>query len=635
MNDKNSVNSDDQIQDINRVNSGVANDVNTDDKAERDEINKMILEAVEDIETVVNGKESGKDLNEIHVTSIYGNSLEIPANQSMDPSLENDEVNHSIDAHTFNNQIASLSGLRNDQGMTDNRFSQDAHVPVPQISSSLFTNLSNSSWIKSGTWKTDETNLKHQLRELLEQQTRSCRSCTCLRSVGIDTVICLDTSQSMEGLPLENAKSAIIQFINGLEQNALDYDLEENVAVVVFGNENKILCHLTNDYGDIIDKIAQITAGGPSPLWVGLALALTEIKERGKIIIVGESHILPRIILLTDGYPTPQCVLYGEDDYIHDVEETKQDILKCLEKCRQFTRTIDCIQVGQSDQTMLHKLAGDTGGRIYCTDDVPYLTQFFRIQDLANDYSTRISSGEIIVDDVVQMLKKTDLTERAQVEIIELLKGDKSIRTTIQEEKSDERRLENQDNANVQNDNVTVDPNPETNNDSIVGHEQRNEEHKNKDQESTIPEIKEPEFGESVVATETCADYQELKNMAGTVIGPLKQGMVKIVWSDGTIGKYRYGQDEKYDVKIVPALGYGLTDVRIGAIVERGPDWKWKDQDGGAGTIGVLTSFTDTIAVVIWSHGGQGNYRYGYSKKYDIKLYDNRTRSNSLGYVYL
>lgn len=58
-----------------------------------------------------------------------------------------------------------------------------------------------------------------------------------------------------------------------------------------------------------------------------------------------------------------------------------------------------------------------------------------------------------------------------------------------------------------------------------------------------------------------------------------------------------------------------------GARVMRGPDWKWRDQDGcppGAGTVtgDVHNGWLD----VGWDHGGSNSYRMGAEGKFDLKL---------------
>ncbi|KAI5744743.1 hypothetical protein M8J76_004851 [Diaphorina citri] len=59
----------------------------------------------------------------------------------------------------------------------------------------------------------------------------------------------------------------------------------------------------------------------------------------------------------------------------------------------------------------------------------------------------------------------------------------------------------------------------------------------------------------------------------------------------------------------------------IGARVQRGLDWKWRDQDGippGEGT--VISDVHNGWVDVTWDHGGSNSYRMGAEGKYDLKL---------------
>ena len=62
-----------------------------------------------------------------------------------------------------------------------------------------------------------------------------------------------------------------------------------------------------------------------------------------------------------------------------------------------------------------------------------------------------------------------------------------------------------------------------------------------------------------------------------------------------------------------------------GAKVERGPDWKYKDQDGGSGREGVVSKITYwrdikcSAATVCWNHVKKGNYRVGFMGKVGVK----------------
>ena len=61
-----------------------------------------------------------------------------------------------------------------------------------------------------------------------------------------------------------------------------------------------------------------------------------------------------------------------------------------------------------------------------------------------------------------------------------------------------------------------------------------------------------------------------------------------------------------------------------GAKVARGPDWAYRNQDGGIGKFGTVKEITNwkgkpaSAAVVLWESGTEGTYRRGYHGKVSI-----------------
>ncbi|KAJ8730811.1 hypothetical protein PYW08_002224 [Mythimna loreyi] len=65
----------------------------------------------------------------------------------------------------------------------------------------------------------------------------------------------------------------------------------------------------------------------------------------------------------------------------------------------------------------------------------------------------------------------------------------------------------------------------------------------------------------------------------------------------------------------------GARGVVAGARVLRGPDWKWRDQDGAHPALGTVTSDLHNGWVdVRWDHGGRNSYRMGAEGKFDLKV---------------
>jgi E3 ubiquitin-protein ligase HERC2 len=64
------------------------------------------------------------------------------------------------------------------------------------------------------------------------------------------------------------------------------------------------------------------------------------------------------------------------------------------------------------------------------------------------------------------------------------------------------------------------------------------------------------------------------------------------------------------------------SNARDGSKVVRGPDWRWGDQDGGAGKVGRLqgTVKSNGWVDVKWPSGDSNTYRAGADGKYDLAL---------------
>lgn len=64
-----------------------------------------------------------------------------------------------------------------------------------------------------------------------------------------------------------------------------------------------------------------------------------------------------------------------------------------------------------------------------------------------------------------------------------------------------------------------------------------------------------------------------------------------------------------------------VVQPRVGLRVVRGPDWRWGEQDGGSGTVGVViqdTSSKNGWCTVRWASGYENGYRVGDGGYYDL-----------------
>ena len=69
-------------------------------------------------------------------------------------------------------------------------------------------------------------------------------------------------------------------------------------------------------------------------------------------------------------------------------------------------------------------------------------------------------------------------------------------------------------------------------------------------------------------------------------------------------------------------------DVELGLRVVRGPDWEWREQDGGEGHVGTVVEVGEKsgssgrAVVVQWDCGERSKYRCGVEGKYDLRVLD-------------
>ena len=68
----------------------------------------------------------------------------------------------------------------------------------------------------------------------------------------------------------------------------------------------------------------------------------------------------------------------------------------------------------------------------------------------------------------------------------------------------------------------------------------------------------------------------------------------------------------------------------LGLRVVRGPDWEWKDQDGGDGYVGTVAGLEDGDGAVVvqWDTGLRCRYRCGEEGKYDLRILDTGPSGN-------
>lgn len=117
----------------------------------------------------------------------------------------------------------------------------------------------------------------------------------------IPVCLVLDTSSSMEGLPINELNEGVTMFMNEILKDEITrYSAE--ISVVTFGGTvNKVL-----DFGNLEDqKIPIFSANGGTPMGEGVETTLDLLDERKKEYQkAGVDYFQPWMILMTDGQPT-------------------------------------------------------------------------------------------------------------------------------------------------------------------------------------------------------------------------------------------------------------------------------------------------------------------------------------------
>lgn len=401
----------------------------------------------------------------------------------------------------------------------------------------------------------------------------------------LDTVLCLDTSSSMginnnEGI--NQLKAAASKFLDGVEDTARQAGLKENVAIVVFGAKTQILHSLSTDYLNIRRSIAGLTANGVTPMKDGLMMALKEIVSNGGVVNVNGRKLCPRIILMTDGKPTNE-----------KGNETQQALNEVLVAAVLFGARwqevglphkipIACVGCGNADKELLESIAKVTGGMFVMVQNMHELSTFFRRQVLLSRFIAKFAHDMAQLHSLIALQQfmqglGEEMDEAELRPLMALL-----LAMIVADGDSDD--------------------------DDVPGN---------------YP--KPPPVGTRVRRGPHWKWGDQDKHRPGTIVKTgSTPGWVDVEWDSGAKNSYRYGKDSAFDIKVVDEnrrVIIALEGIQVGCRVIRGPDWKWGDQDGGAGNIGRVFSVRNGVVEVRWPNGHQNTYRYGAEGASDLLIH--------------
>ncbi|XP_067666515.1 uncharacterized protein [Haliotis asinina] len=406
-----------------------------------------------------------------------------------------------------------------------------------------------------------------------------------MAETSLDTVLCVDSSESIGDKALKDIKDFLHRFINGLEEIAESHNIEENVALVTFGGRPRVLHHLTNDYGSLRDKIEDISLGGHSPLLQGLLYSLACI-TRGGVCRFGLLKVPPRIVFITDGHASNESHKHAADSrHINDQEKTKLlSIASVLSGDRSKQNIADplvWVPAGDANKEFLQQMASASLGTYTSASDLTTLCNYQKIKRVSANvlnYMKCHADNARIIDRVIDAFG-LDLRYDDKVQVATLVHN--ILNKGVLNMKSLDRF-----------DNIYIKENL-------------------------------PPLGSRVVRGPDWMWDNQDSELPGTVYNHGEEGeSVWVLWDNGFSNVYRCGVITGYDIlptdrprQLLPGR---LID--IGVEVERGSDWSHENQDGGPGSCGVVIRIRGLRVKVRWSNGRIHEYRFGEDNKFDVSV---------------
>ncbi len=221
-------------------------------------------------------------------------------------------------------------------------------------------------------------------------------------SSSLDVVIAIDTSGSMRGNALRDAKLAAASFIDSLPEDS-------NVAVLGFGETVDVLAELTSDRTAALASVDDLVAIGETRLWDGLIAAAD--------LAATNQDSIPYVVVLSDG-----------DDSISDASQ--QEAVERLEGSNVGLYAV-AITSGEATGESLNDAVESAGGIFASINESGQLTTLY--DEIADRLSSRYqltfrrdpsSSGTAVISVAVDSSIATARTRVSSVEELSSAPGD-------------------------------------------------------------------------------------------------------------------------------------------------------------------------------------------------------------------
>ncbi len=173
-----------------------------------------------------------------------------------------------------------------------------------------------------------------------DQQRIDVQELTAGGNVAVALVI--DTSASMSGIPLQNAKIAAHEFVNSISDT-------DRLAIVSFGNEAQLVQSFTGNKDALNTAIDSLTTYGNTALFDGICIALDEaVREIG----------VKAVVVLTDGCENAS-------------QEFCTDIYSVCDKATHYLIPVFTIGISDSkDQVISGDVTASESRDFYCPDEL-------------------------------------------------------------------------------------------------------------------------------------------------------------------------------------------------------------------------------------------------------------------------
>ncbi|XP_048736515.2 uncharacterized protein LOC125651791 isoform X2 [Ostrea edulis] len=219
----------------------------------------------------------------------------------------------------------------------------------------------------------------------IQQEAEKATACTDSCGTGTNTIIILDTSDSMRGDGITQAKEAIQNLMSELEGVSMDHGLEENLCVITCGNDTCVVQHLTNDYQLIRQSLDRVHTQGSTPLQRAIALSQGALRRAQQPVMEGSQALHARIIIFSDGFVTNSSNTQGSDSVSE--ETSKQETPGVLSTMQSMIAANGVrfiyVPVGRPDNTFSAQVEVMWGARIVLAGDVKSLAKYQMHQRVA------------------------------------------------------------------------------------------------------------------------------------------------------------------------------------------------------------------------------------------------------------